>query len=325
MAFKNTNLGLLAYSTDFILKRARTLARLLSQSSATSFTPGNGYRYDIFTSPGSFTVHTSGYMDVMLVGGGGGGGSGGPGTGAEGGGGGAGGVRIIYNQLFAVGPYTVTIGAGGNGGGYTTSFGEDTAEGVDGESSVITGPPSFSSLDGPGGGGGGVGVSPSLPGVANNPPVHGQPGGSGGGAGGGQFYNYEGSGTPGLGYPGGYGEPPAGSSTFSGGGGGGASESGGSFPNSRGGSGISAFSNDTGIPSSYGTPGPGDGRYFGGGGDGGIPGSYPTRPVGGGGASSSPDSLSMGLTNTGGGGAGGNVNGYSGGPGIVIIRSYVSF
>jgi hypothetical protein len=324
MAFKNTNLGLLAYSTDFILKRARTLARLLSQSSATSFTPGNGYRYDIFTTPGSFTVHTSGYMDVMLVGGGGGGGTGGPGSSAKGGGGGAGGVRIIYNQLFAVGPYTVTIGAGGNGGGFDVPTLPPSVSGEDGESSYITGPGSFgpSPLSSPGGGGGGVGLAPSM---TPAPHYYGQPGGSGGGAGGYKFYNFEGSGTTGFGYPGGYGDSPAGSSSYTGGGGGGASESGGTFPNSRGGSGISAFSNDTGIPPSYGTPGPGDGRYFGGGGDGGGPPVYTTRPVGGGGAASSPDSLSTGLTNTGGGGAGGNVNGYSGGPGIVIIRSYVSF
>ena len=30
-------------------------------------TPGNGYIYHIFTAPGTFTVTTSGYIDLLLV------------------------------------------------------------------------------------------------------------------------------------------------------------------------------------------------------------------------------------------------------------------
>ena len=70
--------------------------------------PGNGYKYHVFTTPGSFTV--SGPPNTgewLMIGAGGGGGSGD----AYSGGGGAGGVVYKSTQEFTPGSYTVTIGA----------------------------------------------------------------------------------------------------------------------------------------------------------------------------------------------------------------------
>lgn len=318
MAFKNTNLSVLAYNTGYILRRNALISRILSQSSGTRFTPGNGYTYEIFINPGTFTVHTGGYVDMMLIGGGGGGGSGGEGTSAYGGGGGAGGMLTQYNTLLPQGIYTVTIGGGGAGGAFVTispPIAPEYIRGQDGQTTTISSP-TITTITATGGGGGGGGHLPPAPGV-QYPNLDGRPGGSGGGAGGGTTaYDDFGNGTPGQGYPGGLGEPNAGSPGYSGGGGGGASLAGDTFPPGAGGAGASAFSGDSGIPSDYGMIGPDGLRYFAGGGRGGnSPSSI--RPLGGGGI---PGSSGAGLTNTGSGGAGGNTNGYNGGPGIVIVR-----
>jgi hypothetical protein len=323
MAFKNTNLSVLAYNTGYILRRNQLISRILSQSSGTRFTPGNGYTYEIFINPGTFTVHTGGYVDLMLIGGGGGGGTGGTGTSAYGGGGGAGGMLHVYNQLLPQGTYTVTIGGGGIGGSFVplSPTPSPSNRGVDGQNTTISSP-SISPISAIGGGGGGGGYSPAPLTVV--PAYHGQPGGSGGGAGGGIPYANYGTGTSGQGYPGGQGESPSGTGGYDGGGGGGASESGYTYSTdpliqNKGGDGASAFSGDLGIPSAYGTPGPGSGRYFSGGGTGGG-GNLSSVPVGGGGGYYPSTPRKPGLINTGGGGAGGNTVGYNGGPGIVIIR-----
>ena len=73
--------------------------------------PGNGYKYHVFTSPGSFVVTAIGDCDVLIIGGGGAGG-GNPAYG--GGGGGAGALHYLPQIEVAATTYTVTIGGGGD-------------------------------------------------------------------------------------------------------------------------------------------------------------------------------------------------------------------
>lgn len=74
--------------------------------------PGNGYKYHTFTSPGTFTVSSgSNTVELLVVAGGGGGGDGG---GGNGGGGGGGGVRFYPSLTASPGPYSITVGSGGN-------------------------------------------------------------------------------------------------------------------------------------------------------------------------------------------------------------------
>lgn len=253
----------------------------------------------VFTSPGTFTVDfdypTANTVDYLVVGGGG--------AGRNGGGGGGGfrtGIGLtVTSALINI----VTIGAGGalgSSSGSSSSFGPITATGggLGG-----TGPGGNGSPGGSGGGGGSApGLSPSIGGVGNSPPVsppQGNPGGNGRGGGGG--------------------------------GGGGATTAGTTATNpfgllilgaaGPGGSGIGI----NWIPSSYGTPGPSATfRYFSGGG-GGLRSPKSTGSgvggFGGGGPAPTPGAGSgtSGTTNTGGGGGGG-VPGSSGGSGIVAIR-----
>ncbi len=321
MAFKNTNLSLLAYNTGYILRRNAFISRLLSQSSGERFTPGNGYTYEIFTQDGQFTVSASGNMDVLLVGGGGGGGTGAPG-GDFGGGGGAGGMLHEYNYFFPEGVYEVTIGGGGRAGSYVVPTSSYINRGDPGTPSIIKRVVPGIQITATGGGGGGSGMP------ANPPGQSGQPGGSGGGAGSDGGVSYFGNGTTGQGNPGG-----TGSGSSYGGGGGGAGATGGSGPGTNfGGNGLAAFSGDTGIPNAFGTPGPTPGRFFAGGGwGGGATNTTPVpaeRPVGGGGANANNPGNQSGLINTGGGGSGNNSpNGqtaFVGGSGIIILRYVTS-
>lgn len=92
-----------------------------NQTTASGFTNG-GYKYHVFTSPGALTVSSGNdEIEFLVVAGGGGGGWG------NGGGGGAGGLRTndpgvpgSYRISDAVslspGPYTITVGDGGNSG-----------------------------------------------------------------------------------------------------------------------------------------------------------------------------------------------------------------
>ena len=43
----------------------------LSATGGTEYTPGNGYKYHVFTTSGAFVVSGSGNVEVLLVGGGG--------------------------------------------------------------------------------------------------------------------------------------------------------------------------------------------------------------------------------------------------------------
>ena len=102
------------------------------------------YRAQVFTTTGEFDVTALGGLgntiDYLVVGGGGGGGTSG------GGGGGAGLLRYIEDQSVAVGPYPVTIGAGGAGAKGPQN------RGVQGGTTTLALP---SSVTCPGGGGGG--------------------------------------------------------------------------------------------------------------------------------------------------------------------------
>jgi len=92
-----------------------------NQTSASGFTSGD-YKYHVFTSSGALTVSSgNGEIEFLVVAGGGGGGWG------NGGAGGAGGlrtndpgvpspIRISDPVSLSPGPYTITIGDGGNSG-----------------------------------------------------------------------------------------------------------------------------------------------------------------------------------------------------------------
>lgn len=73
--------------------------------------PGNGYKYHVFTGPGSLSVSVGGDCDVLIIGGGGAGG-GNPDYG--GGGGGAGALHYLPGIEVDTTTYTVTIGGGGD-------------------------------------------------------------------------------------------------------------------------------------------------------------------------------------------------------------------
>ncbi len=111
------------YSSNDQYYKARRGGWLTEPISATGgnevLTPGNGYKYHIFTSPGNFAVsalgNTGGTVDYLIVAGGGGGGAQTNFSDASGGGG-AGGFRTQTNIPVAVSSITVTIGAGGQGG-----------------------------------------------------------------------------------------------------------------------------------------------------------------------------------------------------------------
>ena len=319
-------------------------------------TPGNGYKYHYFTTPGSLVVSNAGpgQIDYLIVGGGGSGGNG-PDTGAYQGAGGGGAGKFLTGQITTLqaATYPVTIGTGGlhtggpkgdlpypgntgwyGGNGLASEFNSPSGNGV-------------SVLPAAGGGSGGGGTN-------DDTGENGQPGGSAGGGGGyaGSSENVAGTGDP---YPGsgntfpsppnGWGSDATGASG-DGAGGGGAGEAGGGTPPfspptsyGPGGDGLPAFDGDTGIPSDYGTAHPTQpGRWFAAGGGGGRN-SVADNPfpggIGGGGAGGveAPNTGrhgQHGLANTGSGGGGcgsdihpgtdANGKGGNGGPGIVIIR-----
>lgn len=89
----------------------------------TELIPGNGFKYHVFDSPGTFTVTQGGNGYLVLIGGGGGGQTGSPGEGGQAGGG-AGGVIIAPIALSGI--TTVVIGSGGasGNGGFLVSPGQ---------------------------------------------------------------------------------------------------------------------------------------------------------------------------------------------------------
>lgn len=149
----------------------------LSGSGGSSATPGNGYEYQVFTTPGTFSVFRKNFYDsnskvikttespsnnveVLVVGGGGGANYNGASAG-----GGAGG--LAYSPSYPVtSPVPISIGAGG------PSPSPNTSRGVPGNPSY------FGSITGNGGGGGGsVGANPA----SSTSVGPGDPGGCGGG------------------------------------------------------------------------------------------------------------------------------------------------
>ena len=260
-----------------------------------TFTPGNGYKYHVFTADNTFVVSGGNLAqaEILMVAGGGGGGSGGGGTG---GGGGAGGVRFYPNFPVSAGEYTITVGQGGNGaaaynnpgtkGGNTTAFGKTATGG--GHSNY-----NYSSVANGGSGAGssyGAGHGSGNAGGADNdasPSSEGYSGGGGGGGGAGEN-----------------GQPTAGGNGLQ-------------FPNFAG--------------PLIGQPGlnPYNGYFAGGGGTGkdGTNGAPGGNGGGGHGQSrnaSSNGTITAGVDMLGGGGGGGSVvAGADGGNGIVVVRYQV--
>lgn len=89
--------------------RLKKIKAIVTATGGTILTPGNGFRYHTFTSPGTFYVTDgSGPFELLVVGGGGAHG------GSNGGGGGGGGVRYITNIPTSPGTsHPISIGAGG--------------------------------------------------------------------------------------------------------------------------------------------------------------------------------------------------------------------
>ena len=283
----------------------------------TIYTPGNGYVYHMFLSPGTFSVLIGPLpVDAIVVAGGG---SGGYASSNQTGGGGAGGVRYATSILLSSnGSYPISVGNGGPSPGIVTSdgspsfaFGYIAAGGGKGASTI---PNPFINE---GGSGGGTTTFPgtTIYGVGNIPYT-----------------------TPAQGYRGGIGISP---STIAGGGGGGAGGVGGNAARpttpivfcGNGGSGapFQAFAATLfpDMPAEWiAAVGP-TGLYGGGGagGSGPLPTSYTVTatggPGGGGKGLEFPPSgtpSEPGVNNTGGGGGGGNNSTRAGGNGIVIVR-----
>lgn len=274
-------------------------------------TPGDGFKYHFFPSPGTFTV-TSGEGDIrlLLIGGGGGGGT------EQGCGGGA--AAVIYRTAVPVTTqsYPISIGNGGaagppgglnpgSNGTDSTGFGFTSDAGGSGGSRWHRGGSGGSAGGGtaypPGGGGVTTGANPHPGAVdAESPPA-------------------------GWGHPGGFTQESP-QNNRAGGGGAGAAGANGVSSGTAGGVGGTGVG-FTWIPPAYGTPGPnGSARYFGGGGSGGgynAPGAAATVGGGGRGGTEGGDGSTAGTANTGSGGGGGSSNygtGSAGGSGFCAIR-----
>jgi len=136
---------------------------VISATGGTTYTPGNGYKYHVFTYPNSdsFVADSSGTIDVLIVAGGGGGGGG-----YHTGGGGAGGVVYGPSVVITAGTYAINVGLGGTGSSGSTGLSGDGQ------------PSSFGAVTALGGGGGASGPQPG-----GNDLVLGKSGGSAGGNG----------------------------------------------------------------------------------------------------------------------------------------------
>jgi len=313
----------------------------MNASGGTTFTPGDGYKYHVFTSSSSpgFAVSVAGPGEVeyVIVGGGGGGGR------RTGGGGGAGGFRSGSSTGLTATAYPIVVGAGGVGAPYPGSnpltgrvgghsiFNSVRSEGGGGGKG-FAGTPLPNEFNGASGGGGAYPTPTQAGGTGNREagtdtpvPSQGNPGGTGGLDGPGMYPSWGGGGG-GAGAAGSNGTP----GTNAAGGAGGVGKS------------VGAAPIDFTIPTDYGTPGPAPGRWFAGGGGGGgsrLPGTGATGGAGGagGGAAGNPDNVptqaAAATVNTGGGGGGGSIHppggedardgGGAGGSGIVIIRYQV--
>lgn len=244
---------------------------------------------------------------LIVAGGGGSHGSYNPASGTgSGGGGGAGGLRTGTTNTSAGARLFVAVGAGGTG--YTNGTNSSVTVANDGIGGGV-----WSNLICDGGGAGGYAYN--SPGTTN---FNALPGGSGGGGQGLYLNNSPGAaGYAPIGNNGGSGRGPAGVASASGGGGGagGAGGPGVDAPNNLiGGAGGAALASSiTGTPVNYAGGGAGAGQA-----GGPASGTQGTTAAPGGAVNSSAPA-------NGGGGAGGTVVGqdtvYSGGSGIVILRS----
>ena len=271
----------------------RGTAKALNLTGGTEFTPGDGYKYHVFTSTGPLTGDCAGgTIEYMAIGGGGGGGSdtstGWTGGNRNGGGGGAGGFLTGSTPVSGPISTTVTIGAGGAG--------DYRERGDNGNDTTV---PGFSITAGYGGGGG---VAVSSP-AGSRPQARGRPAPLGSGGGAAQVPTSPdrvgGSGGP-------QGNPGANSSFFGTAGGGGGANAAASGRN--GGSGLNAPADFSPIPSVR------PGGYSGGGG-----GADNGTGVNGGGTGNG----SSGAANSGGGGGGDGSSpnrGGNGGSGFFIFR-----
>lgn len=301
--------GVLSTTTDLetggVLSNAQGgVETTLTQGSTT-------YKVHTFTGSGSFTVTKAVSVEYLVVAGGGGA------SGSFGGGGGAGGYRSsVVGELsgansnaestlqLSPGTYSVTVGAGGNGGNAAL----DNPRGTNGSNS------SFSSVTSLGGGTSGSYKSFTTYSIG----VTGGSGGGGGSAEGSAQYA-GGSGTAGQGFSGGSGW---GSNGYVAGGGGGAGAVGqnaiASSKAGDGGTGISSAISGTATIRAGGGGGAAYGFQ-----NGTVDGN---GGAGGGGAGRSNVNSATGISGTantgGGGGGGGYISGVggAGGSGIVIVR-----
>jgi len=313
--------------------------------------PGNGFRYHVFTSPGSFTVSGSGMnIDMLVVAGGGGGGGGMNANNHGGGGGGAGGIAQVTSMPLVSGTYSVTVANSAAAGG-TGQIPTQAPVGATGSDSSVVTP--HGTVTAKGGGGGGTG-----PGSVSGKEDSGRPGGCSGGSGAYDTANAQPATQPSqnpgnpfvtnFGNPGGSGGSS--SSDAAGGGGGGTGSAGSGTPGSGGGGSNTGGAGGNGqpfptfafplispiVPSPYSPemgPAVGPTGLYGGGGGGGSGGNHPTSNQGSGGpgggmpGGATRTAGGNGRAGTGGGGGGGGGggdqaggNGGNGGQGVVIIR-----
>jgi hypothetical protein len=300
---------------------ADKIADLSSKAYTTYASGGITYYVWTYTSTGSF--NTGDYpldLDVLLVAGGGGGGAY-----ASGPGGGAGGVRALSKQTVPAGIHTITVGAGGAGGVWSSPLAEKGNDTIWNSTSnyAFSAPAFLANGGGEGGrgwlastgGDGGCGGGGGSAGSCSSYPGCGGAGGSGN----------EGSYDPVEGYAGGAGLCPQ-YNDGAGGGGGGAAAVGTNSVTS--GATAIAGSGGAGLANDWRT---GSTQYYGGGGGGAsYQGTDGTGGTGGGGNGGDVSTKTPGTANTGGGGGGSDDyigtgtppanSGAPGGSGIVVIR-----
>ena len=291
-----------------IKNSAKTFANSVKASGGSSISTDGTYVYHTYTSSQTFTPFTNLLLDYVVVAGGGGGTSGGGGAGGlRTNAGTSGGGASAENKFIALSgtSYTVTVGAGGNGGYCDTANG---AIGTNGSDSA------FATITSTGGGTGG------QAGAVAGATQYGRAGGSGGGAAadGGATNSPGGTGVTGQGNAGAA-NGTYHSSPYGVGGGGGA---GGVAP---------AITGNYAGPGGPGLLSPITNTYLAGGGGGGgyvantTPVNYGGSGIGGNGAQGSSPSATAGTINTGSGGGGGSGQtaaalGGAGGSGIVVVR-----
>ena len=298
-------------------------------------TPGNGYKYHVFTSPGTFSATVEGVeypIEILAVAAGDPGGTSAPGSGAASGGGGGGGGVVVKDITLVAGTTPISVNVASSAGSnsvigsspqpfFTTVYGGGKGGNADSPTPQ---------RQGQGGGSGGGGADNQNGGAGNSPPVstpqspqQGYPGGNapggrtGGGGGGSGEAGYN-AGSVHAGGP----QDPVGN--------------GGPYPNLTAGDGgngapYPGFAGPLfpGMPSPWQNKVTANGRYGGGGGGGGYNYENPGPKGGdgglGGGGNGGNRGGSAGEANTGGGGGGGGAadsseNGGAGASGIVIVR-----